>query len=256
VSWYSADYPLRIPIAVDNNSGAATIDASVVLPVEWEAFWGVIDSDGHEMRLTSSNGRTEVTWQRGNWNHGNRQAQIDVDNWTPASGDATVILWFYWGDAGASDGAGSFTPSSSKTGRVTPFGPAAGDIVLRGGPLPAGTEYPPDVYGWQPGREGWVWFRVDHLLHRLPEDYNGRPNLEEVAAITVETRNDGSPYAAGNDPSKTRLVEMPDGRQLVGMWLEGGVDGQTYIDEVTVTTTLGRVLVMAAQRNANTAEEA
>jgi len=74
--------------------------------------------------------------------------------------------------------------------------------------------------------------------------------------INVETRNDGSAYAAGNDPAKTRLVELPAGRQLVGMWLEGGADGQTYIDEVTITTTLGRALVMAAQRNANTAEEA
>jgi len=256
VSWFDADYPLRIPIAVDNNGGAASIDASVVLPVEWEAFWGAIDADGHELRVTDSNGRTAVTWKRGNWTYASRLAQIDVNAWSPASDDATVILWLYWGNSGATDGAGTFTPSSAKTGKVTPFGPAAGDIVIRGGPLPAGTDNPPTVYGWQPGREGWVWFQGDHLLHRLPEKFNGRPNLEEVAAINVATRNGGSAYADGNAPSKTRFVELADGRQLVGMWLEGGADGQTYIDEVTVTTTLNRVLVMAAQRNANTAEEA
>ena len=37
--------------------------------------------------------------------------------------------------------------------------------------------------------------------------------------------------------------------------MAGSVDGQDYIDEITVTTTLGRVFVFAARRVAETAEE-
>jgi hypothetical protein len=61
-------------------------------------------------------------------------------------------------------------------------------------------------------------------------------------------------YAGGNTPAKTRVSQY-NGRTLVWMFLLGSVDGQNYIDEISITTSLGRELVFSAQRIAETAEE-
>jgi len=114
-------------------------------------------------------------------------------------------------------------------------------------PLPGNSDVPTEAYSWAVGEDGPVLFDLAGLLATHLGLYNGKANDEEVAAINVETRTGGAPYVGGNDPAKTRLLELA-GRPIVLMWLDGGVDGTDYVDEISVTTTLGRELVFAARR--------
>lgn len=248
MSWLNGVWRRRIPITVDNNSGAGTVDVSVVLPSAWPQFWDEVDSAGDEIRITDSNGVTLLTYQLGAWNYAAKTATIEIDNWSPSSADGTVVCWLYWSSTSAQgNAAGSFSPASAKTGSVLACQPPPRCRMVPARPLPGNSDVPTEAYSWAVGEDGPVLFDLAGLLATHLGLYNGKANDEEVAAINVETRTGGAPYVAGNDPAKTRLLEIA-GRPIVLMWLDGGANGTDYVDEISVTTTLGRELVFAARR--------
>jgi len=254
MSWYAETSQFRIPVAVDNNSGASTIDVTLTLPKDFGLFWANVATTGHDIKLTDSDGFTELTWQRQTWNHGTKTAVLEIDGWSPVDPDATVIAYLYFGEASPTDSAGSFTASGAKTGKVLAGLPPAGITIIQAVPLEPGTSVPQARFSWPPGQDGYIVFDVTDHLAKQASIFNGSADFEEVAAVEIETRNGGVVYSGGNTPSKTRVSQY-NGRTLVWMFLLGSVDGQTYIDEISITTSLGRELVFSAQRIAETAEE-
>ena len=254
MSWYDDNKQFRIPVAVNNNSGAGTIDASITIPADFGLFWSQVSTNGHDLQLTDADGFTRLTWSRQTWDHATRSAVLQINDWSPQSADATVIAWLYFGDASPVDTATSFSVTSPKAGRVISGKPAPATIIIKAQSLLIDNDVPQAQYSWPPGQSGYVVFDVSDHLAKQAGPLEGKSDFEEIAAVTVETRNGGTPYVAGNTPAKTRVSQY-DGRALVWMYLTGSVDGQNYIDEITVTTTLDRVFVFAARRVAETAEE-
>lgn len=250
MSWLNDVWRRRIPITVDNNSGSATIDVSIVLPSAFPSFWDEVDSAGDEIRITDSDGVTLLTYQLSAWTYSSKTATIQIDNWSPASADATVVCWLYWSSTSAQGNAeGSFTATAPKTGTVIPCTPPPACPVILARGLPGNSDVPSASYSWPVGQDGPVLFDLAGVLATHIGLYNGKANDEEVSAITIESRTNGTPDGSLNTPSKTRMIEMA-GRPLILMWLDGGSDGTNYVDEISVTTTLGRELVFAAVRYA------
>ena len=255
MSWHDENSQWRVPVTVDNNGGAATIDVTLTVPKDFGAFWSNVRTDGHDIKICGSDGHTELTWQRATWNHATRTAVLEVDDWSPSSSDATVVLYLYWGyDGTPADTSGSFTATSPKTGTVLPSVPAAGMTIIDAVPLPVGSSNPVARYSLSPGGQSHTVFDITRHLKRQAQPHNGHSEYEEVAGIRVETRNDGTPYAGGNTPSRTRMTQW-GGRTLVYLWALGGVDGADYIDEIEVLTSESRILYFTATRYAETAEE-
>lgn len=254
MSWYAETSQFRVPIAVDNNSGASTIDVSITIPKDFGLFWANVATNGHDIKIVDSDGFTELTWQRDTWNHGTKTAILEINDWSPDDADATVIAYLYFGEDSPTDSSGSFTVTSPKTGKVLAGVPPTGLTIVQAVSLEPGSSVPQARYSWPPGQDGYVVFDVTDHLAKQAALYNGRADFEEVAAVEVETRNGGVVYAGGNTPAKTRVSQY-NGRTLVWMFLLGSVDGENYIDEISITTSLGRELVFSAQRIAETAEE-
>lgn len=255
MSWLSAEWKNRAPITVDNNGGAATIDVECTAPQQWPEFWDSVRSDGHDIRVTDSDGVTVLTWKRAAWNYSGKNLVLEIDNWTPASNNGTVIAWIYWNHEGTPpDDSGTFTPTSPKTGTILNCIPSAGAVVVPCGPLPTNSAVPRARYSWPPNQQGGIFWDLAGVLETHRQPYAAHSQAEEVAAVVVQTNNDGSGYASGNTPANTRMIEYR-GRPLVLMWLAAGVNGADYTDQITVTTTKGRTLIFAAVRVANTPQE-
>ena len=254
MSWYHANSRYRVPIAIDNNGGAATIDATLTIPPDFGLFWNQVATNGHDIKVTDSNGYTELAWRRATWDHAARSGVIEINDWSPDSSSATVIAWLYFGETSPTDSSGSFSVTSAKTGSVLAGKPPPGAVIVKAVPLAFDSAVPQTRYAWPPGQSGYVIFDITAHLARQAGPLEDHGELEEVAAVVVATRNGGQAYAGGNTPAKTRVSQY-DGRALVWMFLTGGVDDNDYIDEITVTTSLGRVFLFSALRKAETAEE-
>ncbi len=254
MSWFNANSQWRAPVTVNNIGGASTIDVAITIPSDWGAFWSNVATNGHDIKVCDSDGTTLLTWSRDTWDHAARSAILEVNDWTPDSADATVILYLYWGESSPTDTASSFTVSSAKIGTVLACRPAPGSVIIRAESPPVGEDVPRSRYAWPPGQSGWIGFDVTEHLKRQAVPLNGSADLETIAFVTVATRNDGSAFNSGNTPANTRCSEY-DGRTIVYMWVTGSVNDADYIDEITVTTSYSRVLLFPALRIAQTAEE-
>jgi len=254
MSWFSANSLYRAPITVNNIGGASTIDVAVTIPSDWGAFWSNVQTNGHDIKITDSDGVTALTFARDTFDHAARSAIIEINDWTPDSADGTVIAYIYWGQSSPTDTASSFTVSGPKIGTVLACKPAPGAVIVQAEAPPVGEDVPRTRYAWPPGQAGWIGFDVSAHLKKQAIPLNGSADLETVAIVNVATRNDGSAYNSGNVPANTRMSEY-DGRTIVYMWITGSVDTATYTDEITVTTSYARVLIFPALRIAHTAGE-
>ncbi len=51
MSWYAEASKYRVPVAVDNNSGASTIDVTLTIPKDFGMFWNNVATNGHDIKL-------------------------------------------------------------------------------------------------------------------------------------------------------------------------------------------------------------
>lgn len=254
MSWYKSTSLYRVPVAVDNTSGASTIDVEITVPSDFGLFWSQVATNGHDIKLADSDGITLLTWKRLSFDHASRTAVLQINDWSPDSADAIVILYLYFGEESPVDTASSFSGTNPKAGRVIAGKPAPGAVIIRAQPLAIDSDIPQARYSWPPGQSGYVIFDVTEHLAKQAAPLNDNSDFETIAAVNVATRTGGSAYGGGNTPTKTRVSQY-DGRALVWMFLTGSADGTQYTDEITVITSLGRTFIFAAVRYAETAEE-
>tara|TARA_R100001594_G_scaffold137595_1_gene180775 strand:- start:119 stop:874 length:756 start_codon:yes stop_codon:yes gene_type:complete len=237
--WMHEDWRFRIPVAVDNVGGASTIDVGIAIPGHIDEFWDNVLATGNDIRVTGSDGKTKLTYKLDSWDHAARSGNVHVDGWSPNSDDATVQAFLYWGKAGASSEAGSFTVSSAKTGSIIQTQPRG--YVLQAKREAPGTTKPSSVIHKTSTEKLNVFVCLSPALALSAGLANGSNLGEEVESVAYRITDSGTPQAGMIDQSKTRLVE--DGLdRYARVRVKAGSANSDYTLELTLETTTGQTL--------------
>lgn len=133
MAWFrdtsSNPWTRRQSISIDNTAGAAgTIDATCVVPTDFEEFWTEIDASGNELRVVDADGSTLLAYSLTGFNKTTRVCTINIDAYSaPAQGMLQVFL--YWGSSGASSAAVVTAIAAAKTAYLHVWGPASPFVV-------------------------------------------------------------------------------------------------------------------------------
>ena len=245
-SWYAAAWTKRIPIAgavTAGGSGPTTADVQITIATDHDDFWTSVQADGDDVRVCSDDGKTLETYQLGTWTYASRAGVIDVDNAAFEDGKMGV-LYVYYGNASATDGSGSFTPSSAKTGRPAQACPAY--PTIKGKPEEPGATAPRVRVFKAVEDETYVWWDVTDLLIKRCLSSAGAPYLEGVKYVkNYQVLNGGTPVGSTTDLAETRCIAHR-GRAYVMALTKGGADDTDYTLELQVVTTEGRTLNLRA----------
>mgnify|MGYP001607787233 CR=1 FL=1 len=112
----------REAITIDCTGGGGTIDASIVVPKDWDLFWLNVKAAGADIRVTDADGFTLLTYDLNWFNSTTRVLTIEIDNYA-APAAAMIVVWLYWGNSSAADASTVFAPAAAKTGYVAVDGP-------------------------------------------------------------------------------------------------------------------------------------
>jgi len=237
VSWLDSAWTYRQAIVVDNTSGSATIDVTATIPSDFDPFWDNVLASGFDIRITLADGKTLATYDVDSFNKVNRTCTLEVDNLAAASTDAMLVLWLYWGNALAGDGATTFTPSGAKTGYIVPDCMPAGYVVAAGAARP-GDLRPSSRIQKTVEEELHVWFDLRPLLARRNTPFAGSPLCEEIEFLQLDVKAGGVSQAPMFDEDETRVITPG----LVRTSVKAGNDTSDYTITLTVKTTEGKIL--------------
>lgn len=251
MAWYDDAYAYRVPIVVDDRTGTGSRDVTVTVPPTLAEFWGAIQADGDDIRVTLDDGVTLVTYQWASFTYASRTGVIEVDGATTPQA-AMCVLWLYFGNASATSGAGSFTASSARTGHITATVPGPSVPILQG--LASG-QRPPSVWVGATGESRRVWWDLTGILSPLRAPSEGQTAGQEVQAVIADAQDNGSGASSLWVAGSERVIVTPDGRTLAGYIATGGADGGRYTDRLKVWTSDGELYVLSAQRNTFTVQE-
>jgi len=241
MSWFGAGWKKRVPIAVNNLSGAATIDVTAALPADHGSIWTDTQADGDDLYLVDADGKTKLNYNLETWSQANKTGTMEADNYAAPSTDAIVLLWLYYSNATVASGAAAgFDPVSAKTGTISVAcaDPAAAAApIIRYAPERPGDKKPRNVVTKKSGETLFVWLDIDALLGRRCETYAGSDRLEEIDYVTFKITTGGNVQAGMVDQTKTIFADPAMVRVLV----KAGTDGTDYTGVLTVGTTEGRI---------------
>lgn len=219
----------RAAVVVDARTATpGAIQATLVVPADWDAFWTTVQSTGADIRVTAADGSTARTVELIGWSASTRSATL---RWTDTAEAAGMLVrWLYWGQSEAVATHAPVTESSPRTARVCLEAPTSA-LVVRPEALDA--TLPRATVAKATGERIRVWLDWDALLARRAAPYAASLRLAEVAGVTLLDATDGGESAAGIVvPSATVVV----GDAFVGIDLEGGTDGSTYLVLVRILT--------------------
>lgn len=237
MSWYSSNWGYRLPVAIDNTSGATTIDATITVPIDAELFWSKVETDGHDVRFTGSDGVTVLAYNRATWNHGNRSAVFNVDSVTCGSNDATAVMFMYFGNSAASDGSTSPTITGAKTGTIELACHTGGQTVLLA-PFSPGETIAQQKITKSSTEEVDIWVDCRRALQARCQSYEKSRRYEEIDYVGVQVTSSGTDDTGRYDESKTTVSDPG----WVKVRLKSGTSGTDYTLVVTIGTSTTRVL--------------
>lgn len=221
-------WDFRIPIAVDNTGSAATVDVVAPIPEDLDHFWDEIDSSGDEIRVTSADGITPQTYQWSGFNKTNKTGDIEIDNLTADSSNATTILvWLYYGNTGAASTASSFTAATSAVdGHIHSGKPA--QYIASGAPIKQGLTQPENPLQKNTTDEVLVWIEMRAMLEGRRRKSGESLLWEEVHRVQVQVLNNaGADQSSLYTADRTRFVETPNGF-YVGVYVKAGTTATNY----------------------------
>jgi len=251
MAWYDDAYRGRVAIVVDDRSGAGSRDVTCVIPSTLAEFWDSIQPDGDDIRVTLDDGITLVSYKLSGFTYATRTASVQVDNAT-APQAAVNVLWLYFGNPAATNGASIFTVASPRTGRIVETVPAPSMPVLQG--LAAG-QRPPSVWIAATGESRRIYWDLTGILSPLRQPSEGQTVGQEVQAVLADAQDAGAGAAYLWVAGSERVTVTPDGRTLAGYIATGGADGGRYTDRLKVWTSDGEFFILSAQRNNYTVQE-
>lgn len=237
MAWLGAGWDTRIAVAVDATAlGSATNkDVEIVIPKTLSAFWDAVDSDGHEIRITTGDGVTEIDWGRVSWTFATRTATLKAlggsggSPWN-APANATALIWIYVGNPDiVSDAASATATSSPLTGYVSSAAPRS-PIPMQ--PDPPGRAQPVNQIAMKSTEKVHLWFDISDRLGTGQEPYSGHPDLEELRYVVVSGEDGGTGETVAQ-VTQTRFVYN------AGTYIRVSVDatGLANNDDVTLLVT-------------------
>lgn len=249
MSWYSPLWQYRTPIAIDNSAGGATtIDGAVTLPVQWSRFWDTIESDGHSVRFTQSDGMSLCAYNRATWTYADKAAVFNIDAIT-AIANQTTQIFMYWGYASVGDGSTSPTISSAKTGEVEVGCPSVPIITARLDPFgatTAGQRFQKTV-----NEVLDVWVDCRQMLEPRCAASSGSLRYEEIHSVDMNVTTGGSSQGSMFDETFTRFIDPG----WVRVRVKAGSTQTAYTIIPKITTSLGRVLEARAVMKVENTDE-
>lgn len=236
MSWYNSNWQYRLPISVNNLSGASTIDATVIPTGDVELFWSKVASTGHDVRFTASDGATLLAYNRASWTYASRSASFDVDSISASSSDATVVIFMYFGYSAASDGSTSPTISGAKSTSIEVASPGTPRVNLV--PFRPGETLAQQKVTKAAAEEIDVWIDCRKALQNRTDAYSNSQRFEEIDYIQVAVEAGGTDDAGRYNEALTTISDPG----WVKVRVKGGSSGTDYTLVVTVGTSTTRVL--------------
>lgn len=241
MGWYDSNYRFRVPITVYHATGG-TRDVRITVPKSWDRFWNSIESTGYDIRVTSSDGLTLVSYMLQSFTYASRVGVIDLDNVSLAAADTNTVFWLYFEYSAAASAASVFTGASVVTGVIFPAFSAGGRLFKYGGERPGVTKPLIDVQKL-PNERVMLWIDFLSVLVSAIGGGQYHQNFDEIAQISVDVQAAASSQAAMVDQSETVLV----GRTLVGAYVKAGTSGTNYVLIVKITTSEGYIYEQRAK---------
>jgi len=245
MSWYSNQWTRRRKFTVSQNAGSTTIDVELTVPKEDDEFWNNVLASGNDIRATSADGITLVSFDLNSFNTTTRAGTIELDNVT-AIATGTTAFWLYWGNSAATSGTSSFVPASPVTAQLLPAVPLGPWYALAQVHSYGDTSTKVRI-SKAPLDKGWLAVDCTNLLYPNIDSRSGSRAYEEVASFQVTSVESGaSTKSATYDNTKGRAVG-----NVIMVWLtddvtgSGWTSGSNYAVYIQVTTTLDRVFNLA-----------
>lgn len=215
----------------------ATKDAEFTIPASWDDFWDTIDTAGAQLRVTKADGVTGVTYQIGtkvSWSKANRLGNIEIEDLVFATGSAGV-LWLYYGNATATDGAGSFTATTPTEIFVIVRRPTQPTITAA--PAAPGELTPRIRLAKTTSDVRYIaWDITNELAPPVGTAYDGG-KFEEPAALDFDVVQSGSPVGTMYTDANVYASEV-DGRIYALTLIQAGTDANDYTAVLKVRTTI------------------
>lgn len=258
MSWYDGAWRHRQPFVLYNANGAAALDATLTVPSDFTKFWGSVQPDLDDLRVTKADGVSLLTYKIVSLDYSAKTVQILVDNydfgnltWGTLGGAAgrSVVGHLYWGNDAASH---NVTPSASVSNAVemnfdiSAPGSANAPVLRMTGQSAGQTTTTHTVVKAANDRTRVYWDLYDLMLRR--SHYHSKSLLlEEIAWVSVSmaTANGSAQNAMLTASSVT--VSNP---YIVQHEILGGSTGTNYLITLLVGTDDGaggtRVLELRA----------
>ncbi len=230
----------RTPITINNLSGSSPKDVTVDLSNLGDWFWDSVETNGYDLRVTTSDGNQSVPFEReASWNVGNRAGVLSLSNLTLPHNDAMCPVWLYFKtSATPADGSTTVTPATPLTGHVEPNGQIATTAIVRWRPERRGATTPRHHFTKASADELYIWWDLRAQLQRFRRARHGSRLYEEVDYFRFEVLQSGSPVASVFDEAAGRLFHPA----IIRTKVKAGTNTQSYTPSLTVVTTLGRTI--------------
>jgi hypothetical protein len=255
-------FAFRFPVAVDNTAGGtANADVRITIPETLDDFWQNIDASGYQIRVTDSDGITEVSYKWNSFTAASRTGILDIvgasgtTTWS-AQASSVPLLWVYVGDSNAGDDQDATAPAGAVLAGTISAEAPAGTIVV-GQPAPGRSE-PANRRSQTSTERKAYWFDFSKVLRGTVRKYNSRANFEEIDYVEVSSVSAGS-GASIEVEADTRYVGNRG--MYVRVTVTGGSDATDYTVIVKATTKIpddtvyqvaeGRLLILVRDADDN-----
>lgn len=233
MSWYNSAWQFRRAITIDNSAAAAAPDVSFDLPTDDDHFWANVQSDGDDVRVTNSAGRTLLTYDVATWNQANRTGTVRIDAPALEATAGMYLAWVYYGNSAAATGAGVPVIAAPVTAYIDLGAPTARRILVR--PEAPGATVARAVVQKTASEGVFVWWDITDELEPRNRQFAGRNRYEEPFYCSFRVTLAGAAQAGMVSATAQRFVEIGN-RVWVRTFVQAGTTGVTYTAELTVVT--------------------
>jgi hypothetical protein len=241
--WMDTDWSYRAPALVDRSGTSGAKDAELPLVTAHQHLWDNVDTNGEDIRVTSADGETAIVYDLEALNKTSQVGTIELQAYN-GQDNAHQLVYIYYGATDKSDGSATFTPSTPIDGTITPEYPSSAH-VLRLFPERPGDPNPRVVLSKHTTEVSHVYIPVDMAFAGLCADYNNSRGYEGLDYLTFTVTAAGSAQADMVDETAVRVCDCGGrGERLaIRVIVKAGASGTNYTGVLTLTSTLGQVVV-------------
>jgi hypothetical protein len=247
MAWYAALLTLvwmrRAIISVDNTATPGTVDVDVVIPPDFDDFWGRIDAAGAELRVISPNSRTLAAYSVDNGSGGafdatNRLGRVRVDAFAFGATPGVFVLWLYYGSVTAQGAASVATVIAAPNTGYIELGKPSAVRRYAYAPVRPGYTRPVQLTAKTSGENIDVWIDITPALeHRMGVANFGIFHEEAYFCVLNVYNSALVDQPLMYDATRTRWVfNQKTGRTWLRVFIQGGTSGQNYVIVPSVYT--------------------